>query len=873
MADTSVYESRRSVSLIDMANLMDRERRLRAALLATSNPGEDTRAVAAADDEDPVGVDEIDRMLADLETRPAEVMAYAQRTWDRELKGAELRQALLALRAAIELADGSDIAEVVDNLPRDLRSLGDDTRGANAMALGPLKLPDDWWPNRPNIGVTIDTANFQFETDRDWTGWAYHTAKGYVGANVFKTRADFRTGNYDYAVPAGNGTKIALFSDFGTGLYHSQYIAHFIGTRRPHLAFHLGDVYYAGKQDEFDARFDGVLDRHLFAQSPNTKLYCLNGNHEMYSRSRPYFRYLDKLRGAGRTSQEGSYFRLRIGQRFQVVGLDTACGLDGKLTNGRFTDAPLQAWLAARLAEGKREGRSTILLTSDYPYLIGKGDKAPLFRDLDGYVQQGLIDLWFWGDSHYGALYFRSPASPFVGGCLGHGGYPFYRRTPERSAGSLAAPRFVECRTRFHGTDVRADMGNNGFAFLNLDDSTGGAEIEYLDWRDESRCKEPLARTAHGLDFVAPGATRSMSLPPAAPVSRSIRAATDDSTRSAAPAPCPCDETFDAQTAVRDLSRKVTALADALLAREPSSRPVAQLRFEAVDAMARSGSAAIARGGLELLDDDAARMARALALDPDGALARIVGGAPVRSRNFPSCVFLAGPGRQWLCTGVLVAPQVILTAAHCGDGLLEAMLGGSAVAEEGGTDGTVVALRNVVIHPEYGGTRGPDAHRHDIAVAILDQPATLTPVALALDDELAAITTGLLVGYGYNDEAASVGLGVLRWVEVEVGPIKTRAEQDHASFATQHGYTVDTEFVAGRKGLGRDTCRGDSGGPLYVRVGAGHQLAGLTSRATLGHGRPCGDGGIYVRPLKYISWIEQVVRDHGLELALDRRPD
>ncbi len=891
-----------------MANLLDPERRLRAALLSTSDLGHGPPRAAGGDgapraaggdggdvrgasggedaDEDLIGTEQVDRMLADLGTHPDEVLAYARRVWDRELSGDDLRRALVALRAAIDAADSEDPREVAATLPRDLRTLGQDTRAAGDLSLGPTKLPDDWWADRPKIGVTIEPASFKFETDRDWTGWAWHTAGGWLGANALKRRADFRTGAHDYAMPAGNGFKLALFSDFGTGLYHSQYIAHFIGTRRPDAAIHLGDVYYAGKQEEFDDRFEGVLDRHLFAQSPTTKLFCLNANHEMYSRARPYFRYLDKLRAGKRSPQEGSYFRLRTGARFQVIAIDTACALSGKIAAGRFADDALHQWLAPRLAEGKREGRSTILLTSDYPYLIGKGSKTKLLGDLEPYVQQGLIDAWFWGDSHYGALYFRGPATPFIGGCLGHGGYPYYRRTPDMSAGSLAAPRFVECRTRFHGTDVRPDMGNNGFAFLTLDDTSGEAELEYVDWRNQSRVKEGLVRQSYGLDFRGGGGVRGVSMPAAIRgTDRGVRTAGDRGAVSppAVGGPCPCEGGgFDAQAAIRDLARKVTALADAVVAQhaeppeDPGRRSVADTGHLAGvrGAIARGldeGDALVAKGVsfASARDvDDVARLARALRGDRGGAIARITGGTPVASTSYPSCVFLAGPGREWSCTGVLIAPRVILTAAHCGDGLVEALLGGNAIPTISGGGGVIVPLTKMIVHPDYGGTSGADANRHDIAVAILDQPTDLAPVGLATDDELAAAGTVHLVGYGFNDSAASVGLGVLRWVEVELGPVKTRADQDHRGFESEHGYTADTEFVAGRKGLGRDTCNGDSGGPAYLRDGGTVRLAGLTSRATRGHGRPCGDGGIYVRPLKYVDWIERVARDHGITLSL-----
>ena len=43
-----------------------------------------------------------------------------------------------------------------------------------------------------------------------------------------------------------------MFSDFGTGLYHSRYIAKQFRERPFPYAIHCGDVYYAGRKSEFE---------------------------------------------------------------------------------------------------------------------------------------------------------------------------------------------------------------------------------------------------------------------------------------------------------------------------------------------------------------------------------------------------------------------------------------------------------------------------------------------------------------------------------------------------------------------------------------------------------------------------------------------
>jgi hypothetical protein len=70
-------------------------------------------------------------------------------------------------------------------------------------------------------------------------GWAFrltHDKAKFVSHTTPST-------NFVYPLPAsGNSVTVALFSDRGTGYYHSQHIAKHIRRIAPGQAIHLGDV-------------------------------------------------------------------------------------------------------------------------------------------------------------------------------------------------------------------------------------------------------------------------------------------------------------------------------------------------------------------------------------------------------------------------------------------------------------------------------------------------------------------------------------------------------------------------------------------------------------------------------------------------------
>lgn len=213
----------------------------------------------------------------------------------------------------------------------------------------------------------------------------------------------------------------------------------------------------------------------------------------------------------------------------------------------------------------------------------------------------------------------------------------------------------------------------------------------------------------------------------------------------------------------------------------------------------------------------------------------------------PSVVALKiGSGRSFeLCSGTLVAPNVILTARHC----VANSLTTSVSCNENGrsTNGAHLAgdqePSNVAVYvgasPKFEGAanaRGkaivaPKVNHFcdsDIALVVLDRAvAGVEPVPVRLHAGVAAKETVRSVGYGQNDKRIPTGTR-LRKAGVEV-LARGKGVSPSRTALGPHEFEV-----------GRSICQGDSGGPaISENTGA---VVGVVSR-----GGKCDDdfGHIY----------------------------
>ena len=195
------------------------------------------------------------------------------------------------------------------------------------------------------------------------------------------------------------------------------------------------------------------------------------------------------------------------------------------------------------------------------------------------------------------------------------------------------------------------------------------------------------------------------------------------------------------------------------------------------------------------------------------------------------------------CTGVLIAPNLALTAGHCNERIRKIKVGVTDYRD----DGETINVADAIEYPNSQST-------YDITLMVLEEDAETPYRVIAqdciLDDYLYEGADVTIVGYGATDEYGyEYGTELLEGVtQVEDPECESRREGCNSSVSP------GGELIAG--GNGTDSCYGDSGGPLYLSTPLGDYLVGITSRGVDTSRVPCGGSGIYVRPDAIIDWIE-----------------
>jgi secreted trypsin-like serine protease len=211
------------------------------------------------------------------------------------------------------------------------------------------------------------------------------------------------------------------------------------------------------------------------------------------------------------------------------------------------------------------------------------------------------------------------------------------------------------------------------------------------------------------------------------------------------------------------------------------------------------------------------------------ARSSVIGGTPANLDQWGFAVAVVTP--TTLCTGTVISPTRVLTAAHCvGDPATMIVRAKSTSAFAGGE---ALGISSVAIAPGYA-----NGLENDLAILTLKSPTTAPPIQLASAAEDAAYTQPgaplSIAGFGNRNPLI---VGKARFGLLTAGNVTARSCPLPSFAICDAGNKVGVasrrvKHKRKRRPVRRSICEGDSGGPLVAFTPAGPRLVGTAEAST-----------------------------------------
>ncbi|WP_125560603.1 MULTISPECIES: trypsin-like serine protease [Pseudoalteromonas] len=230
----------------------------------------------------------------------------------------------------------------------------------------------------------------------------------------------------------------------------------------------------------------------------------------------------------------------------------------------------------------------------------------------------------------------------------------------------------------------------------------------------------------------------------------------------------------------------------------------------------------------------------------------IVGGNPANTADWPFYTqILSSNGTTAFCGGSYVGDGYVLTAAHCVSGRsasgLNVKVAGFVL---GGNDGDRIAVAEKYVHPQYNSS----TLNHDIALLkLVRTPTQGSSVTLAQGNVEQYVRVGDLISVAGLGRLSEGGSRPTNLYEVDVPLVSDQVcRQSGGSYQNVGSVAFCAGYPEGQK----DSCSGDSGGPIVANSGGQVVQLGIVSWG-IGCARPA-KYGVYSDVAALRSWIDSV---------------